>query len=86
MTNTEKDYTVVLSHAGTDYKSKGKTLVKALDGIKLTRQEVKSKGIFTIHYGKKSYEHLMYVPQLRRFISIETPRIVLAKFWENALR
>ncbi len=73
------DYKVVLVMAGNDYTGKGKTLLDALNDIKIDWIQIKAKGVIRVSKGKQSIERLFQMKQLRRIFVNKIMRLVGAK-------
>lgn len=73
------NYKVSLTLGDKQYQSKGKTLLEAIDGLKLNTF-LKTKGIFTATHGKLKSERLMPITQMKQvFMGSRMSKEVFAK-------
>lgn len=82
MTAKEKklnNYKVVLEMAGIKHIKEAKTIDLALEALGLKWNNIKAKGIITVSRNKHSYEHLFYVPVLKRIFANKLTRALWAK-------
>lgn len=84
---TETTFTITLEvNAGEVYKSKGKTVAEALDGLTMDYTKIKTKGTLTLKNGKKESSKFYPLPQLRRIISAKLRKTQVAKDLEYLLK
>ena len=78
-------YKVVLEVLTQKWESQGQTLLKALEGLKLTWDQIKGKGILTVYKGSKKHEHLMTMPLIRKILANKIVKAYWAKNLEYLL-
>ena len=77
-------YKVVLEVLGKKWTGNGSSLLKALEKIRPSWEEIKGKGVLYVYVNDKlKHERLMVLPKIRRLVSLgstgEINRSVLAK-------
>jgi len=86
MSEDKKQYKLKFIMLGKEYKTKGDTILEALQGIPLSWEQIKAKGQFILTKGSKKREHLLYLRPLRRVFVNKTAMLLLAKRLEVLLQ
>lgn len=68
------------------YEGKGKTVLDALEDVKITYPEIKTKGTVKLSHGKKKSERFMPLLQMRRVFANKTRKAGLAHQLESLLK
>ena len=61
-------------------------MLKALENLKPSWEEIKSKGTMTVYKGSKKHEHLMTRPLIRRILGNKITKIQWAKNLEFLMK
>jgi hypothetical protein len=72
-------FNLTLKTIGKEYKTKGETVLEAIDSLGLEWPQIKGKGTITISQGKNSLEHLFVLSQMKRIFANKYNRLLWAK-------
>jgi len=78
-------YKIKLETNGSEYQSRGETMLEALDKLPLTWENIKAKGVITFTKGKNKSSKLMYLKPLRMLFASKLRRYGWAKQFETLL-
>ena len=78
-------YKVVLKVLSQRWERQGETILKALQNLNLSWEQIKGKGTLTIYKGTKKHEHLMPMFRIRRMLSNKIVMIHWAKNLDKLL-
>jgi hypothetical protein len=74
---------VTLDTTGVKYKAEGETVSEAIQNLGFSWNTVKAKGVFTVRIGKKSFEKLFNLAQLRKIFGNKLVRDLWASRFEK---
>ncbi len=85
-TPKKKEYSVFVEVNGTEYNSKGATMLEALKGIEVAKQIYKTHGVFVASKGKLKSVNRMTPFQMRKIFNDKTAKMIWAHRFERGLK
>ena len=82
----KKKYKVSLRMNNKTYAKSADTIDEGLKALELTWNQIKNKAVVRITKGRRSYDHLFYVPTLKRIFANKIVRGMWAKRLELLLK